>query len=886
MGHHRVATGFRRSVIAGLSVMLLGLGPASMAAPMDPASTDAATTTAPPSQTAALEETTAPATETSPTTETTAPATETSPTTETTAPATETTAPARRGPTDAADPLTLSGEGSADTSDVFGTAEVSTLAAGLPTGFTEETAFSGLNLPTMVRFSPDGRVFVVEKRGMVLAFDSLSDPTPKTVINLTGLTYGWADRGMHGMVLDPSFPTQPYMYLLYASDPLGWGDTCPNPPGGTIDGCVANARLTRIQVSGTNDVVGGEQVLLSGFWCQQYPSHSIGQLEFGSDGALYVSAGDGASFTFADYGQGGGSSGSPTPENPCGDPPVPVGGDQQPPTAEGGALRSQDLRTAGDPVSFDGAILRIDKATGAAFPGNPLIGGDPGDDRIIAIGQRNPFRITIRPGTNEVWSADVGWNHWEEINRIANPTTALTNFGWPCYEGNQPNASYDNANLNICENLYTASGAHTLPYFTYRHGLPVDGCDGQASSVSALVFYEGGNYPAEYDNALFFADYTRQCVWVMFPGANGLPSINNIQLFATASPTVGMEIGPGGDLFTIDHSGGRIIRFRHSGGGTNTPPTAVAAAAPTSGVAPLVVNFDGSGSSDPDSDPLTFAWDLDGDGQFDDSNAVNPSFTYSTANTYVAALRVDDGNGGVDTDTVTITVTTSGGGGGDGSVDLPGVAGNYISAPDNARLDLTGDADFRADVSFDDWQTNNGKLISKMGGAYEFLLDKTTGGLRVAWRDSANVLRIRNSTAALPIADGQRLQVRGTLDVDNGSGGHTVTFYYRTNTTLSVTDHTGWTQLGNPLTFTGTTNIRTGNSTVTLGSGIGGTADFWAGNYYQAAIFNGIAGTNVANPDFRTTTQLTSTPPDYSQWQDTPTNPWTINGTNWTYIPG
>jgi glucose/arabinose dehydrogenase len=369
MGHHRVATGFRRSVIAGLSVMLLGLGPASMAAPMDPASTDAATTTAPPSQTAPLEETTAPGTETTapgtettptPITETTAPATETSPTTETTAPATETTAPARRGPTDAADPLTLSGEGSADTSDVFGTAEVSTLAAGLPTGFTEETAFSGLNLPTMVRFSPDGRVFVVEKRGMVLAFDSLSDPTPKTVINLTGLTYGWADRGMHGMVLDPSFPTEPYMYLLYASDPLGWGDTCPNPPGGTIDGCVANARLTRIQISGTNDVVGGEQVLLSGFWCQQYPSHSIGQLEFGSDGALYVSAGDGASFTFADYGQGGGSSGSPTPENPCGDPPVPVGGDQQPPTAEGGALRSQDLRTAGDPVSFDGAILRID----------------------------------------------------------------------------------------------------------------------------------------------------------------------------------------------------------------------------------------------------------------------------------------------------------------------------------------------------------------------------------------------------------------------------------------------------------------------------------------------------------------------------------------------
>ena len=59
--------------------------------------------------------------------------------------------------------------------------------------------------------------------------------------------------------------------------------------------------------------------------------------------------------------------------------------------------------------------------------------------RIIAHGLRNPFRMTIRPGTNEVWVGDVGWNTWEEINRIADPLGTVENFGWPCYEGDGRN---------------------------------------------------------------------------------------------------------------------------------------------------------------------------------------------------------------------------------------------------------------------------------------------------------------------------------------------------------------------------------------------------------------------------------------------------------------
>jgi len=644
---------------------------------------------------------------------------------------------------------------------------------------------------------------------------------------------------------------------------------------------MANGRLSRIEVDSNNNVVGGEEVLLDGFWCQQYPSHSMGQLQFGADGALYASAGDGASFGFADYGQGGGGSGSPTPKNPCGDPPVPVGGNQTPPTAEGGALRSQDLRTSGDSVSLDGTIIRIDKATGAAFPGNPLLGGSADDDRIVAYGLRNPFRITFRPGTNDLWIGDVGWGGWEEINRVVDPTAGVNNFGWPCYEGGGTQPGYNSANLDICEDLYADSGAVTFPYYTYQHSASVEGCGGGSSSITGLAFYGGGDYPAQYDDALFFSDYSRGCIWTMYPGTGGIPSPSNIELFASSAPSVGLEIGPGGDLFSVDHIGGRILRYRHTGGG-NSPPAAVAAASPLSGVVPLVVDFDGSGSSDPDGGSLSYAWDLDGDGQFDDSTLVDPSFTYTSGGTVVVGLEVDDGNGGTDTDTVTISVST--GGGGDGHVSLPGSSGNYITAPDDARLDITGDLDVRADVALDDWQTNNAKLLSKLGGAYELMLNKTTGGLRLAWRRANNGLVVRNSTAGLPVAGGERLQVRGVLDVDDGAN-YTVNFYYRTDTSLALTDNSGWTQLGSTVLSPGTTDIKADNSLVALGANVNGTKGLWAGDYYQALILDGINGVVAADPDFRTISQLTSTPSDYSQWQDTPGNPWTIQGTGWTYNP-
>ena len=93
----------------------------------------------------------------------------------------------------------------------------------------------------------------------------------------------------------------------------------------------------------------------------------------------------------------------------------------------------------------------------------------------------------------------------------------------------------------------------------------------------------------------------------------------------------------------------------------NQAPTAVATATPVSGVMPLAVTFSGLGSTDPDvGDVLTYAWDLDGDTQLDDSTLAQPTFTYETPGTYTVTLQVTDTRGATALATVTVTVTDSG----------------------------------------------------------------------------------------------------------------------------------------------------------------------------------------------------------------------------------
>ena len=119
-----------------------------------------------------------------------------------------------------------------------------------------------------------------------------------------------------------------------------------------------------------------------------------------------------------------------------------------------------------------------------------------------------------------------------------------------------------------------------------------------------------------------------------------------------ADGPVDIVMGPDGLIYYVAISANEVRRIRYTAG--NTPPVAVASGTPTSGLAPLTVQFSSTGSNDPDGDPITFEWDF-GDGTVGTGPA--PQHTYQLPNgTRVATLTVRDNHAGVATDTVTISV--------------------------------------------------------------------------------------------------------------------------------------------------------------------------------------------------------------------------------------
>lgn len=172
--------------------------------------------------------------------------------------------------------------------------------------------------------------------------------------------------------------------------------------------------------------------------------------------------------------------------------------------------------------------------------------------------------------------------------------------------------------------------------------------------------------------------------------------------------------------------------------------------------------------------------------------------------------------------------------------------GDRATTPDAAALDITGDIDIRIEATLDNWQTDEPTaLAGKYGssGQQSWLLYVTRDGRPILqWTADGSTVNIASSEDA-PVAIGGHLAVRCTVDVNNGAGGHVVTFY------SSDSISGPWTSLGG-LTGSGTTSFFASTAALEVGDVTSVTINAPSGGIHALQLRSGIDGTIVANPDF------------------------------------
>jgi glucose/arabinose dehydrogenase/chitodextrinase len=530
-------------------------------------------------------------------------------------------------------------------------AGLTSAAATWAPGFYSQMVVDGLTNPTAIAWTPDGRMLIALKEGKVLVYQSgqlLATP----FIDISDEVNDVADRGLLGLAVDPNFNSNQYVYLLYTYDPLELPGA-PNATDGPDGDGQRVARLIRVKANGNVANLATKQVILglnstyANIGAANDPdgggpqtscddngtpvedcipsdstSHTIGSLAFGTDRSLFVSVGDGARFIIVDT----------------------------------RAFRAYDVN------SLAGKILRINPDTGQGYTNNPFYGQNGCTDitrncaKVYATGLRNPFRMKVDPTTNEPYHGNVGWYSWEEIN-----TGRGKNFGWPCWEGNEHQGIYATDPMTssyarspitaaFCQSVYSGSvGSVEPPFYMYPHWYNDKLHD--ASAMAGPV-YTGTNlsYPAQYHNKLFIFDYSGDQDWIKYLSLGGGPPQVGT-LGEGVSDMVGQYAGPvdlalnphDGDLYYVVFNGtgpGQVRRIRYAAG--NLPPNAVVNATPLYGLPPLKVTFSAQGTSDPEGQALTYAWDFGNGITASTGSTAVVSHTYVVSGVYTAVLTVTD----------------------------------------------------------------------------------------------------------------------------------------------------------------------------------------------------------------------------------------------------
>ncbi|MGW1685974.1 ThuA domain-containing protein [Streptomyces albidoflavus] len=502
--------------------------------------------------------------------------------------------------------------------------------------------------PMELDVAADGRVFYVQRSGELNIFDPATHTT-RTAGKLDVYTGG--EDGLVGMELDPDFAENHWVYLYYA------------PAGAEED---VN-RLSRFTVeNGTLDKESEKKLLdVPAYRDRTFPEpgHTGGAVEFGPDRTLYLGVGD--------------------------DVPPNLDPDWQgyaPLDWREGKERLDAARTAGNTDDLRGKILRITPTDegGYTIPdGNLFAEGTEGTrPEIYAMGFRNPFRFTVDQKTGDVHASDYGpdrglptTDRGPEGLVEYNVIKKAGNYGWPfCHGDNQPYAPYDPDTGEAgekfdCDNLVNESPNNTglkelppvqLPEIWYGYGdsetFPEVGSGGSAPMSGPVYQYDADNpsptkFPAYYDGAAFFYEWSRDYVKELrFDDEGSLLKINDFLSTSKFSKPMDMTFGPDGSLYLLEwgseFGGGNndsgLYRIDYAQGQRN--PVAKAAASVTDGPVPLEVDFTSEGSEDPDGDSLEYAWDFDGDGTWDSTEA-DATHTYTEKGDFTAQLKVTDSSG-------------------------------------------------------------------------------------------------------------------------------------------------------------------------------------------------------------------------------------------------
>ena len=231
----------------------------------------------------------------------------------------------------------------------------------------------------------DGRLFVIEQAGAIRIFNKEQLITTP-FLDVTPFIVSGDELGLLGLAFHPNYANNGRFFIDYTAN---------NPVQGTSNPYVDV--VAEYEVSGDPDVAKPTgKILIS---IPDFGSaHNGGMLEFGSDGLLYISTGDGGS-------------------------------------------NGDSARNGQNPNTLLGKMLRIDvdhtsNGNPYAIPaGNPyaLAGGAP---EVFMLGMRNPWRWSFDRANGTMFIGDVGQAMTEEIDVLLPAQQAGANLGWSAYEGN------------------------------------------------------------------------------------------------------------------------------------------------------------------------------------------------------------------------------------------------------------------------------------------------------------------------------------------------------------------------------------------------------------------------------------------------------------------